>query len=208
MVFNRRRGFTLIELVLVVAVIGVLTTVAIPKFMQYQSRARQSEAKANLKSWYTAESTSFQERGRYLEALGETGYSPTRGNRYQYMFSAACTYEIRAGLTPVTSPLDTCITVDQWKFPGMPLAPPPNAGPFTYSGSVPDPGDPAGLAGSCPNCSIRALAAGNIDNEAKGIDTWVIATKDGVLNTAGCGNTDTHAPAGMPFNTFNDVECD
>lgn len=205
---NRPRGFTIIELVIVVTIIGILATVAVPKFVQYQSRARQAEAKANLRSWYNAESAVFQERGTYLEVMGETGYSPSRGNRYQYMFSSACQYEVRAGLAPVSSSADNCVTVDQFKFPGMPLAPVPNAGPFTYSGSAPDPGDPAGLRGACPNCSIRALAAGNIDNEANGVDTWVLTTKDGVINTAGCGNSETHVPAGIPFNTYNDVDCD
>lgn len=208
MVRKVRRGFTLVELIIVVTVIGILASVALPRFMQYQARARQSEAKANLKSWYNAESSVFQERGSYFETIAETGYSPGRANRYQYVFSSACTYEVRAGLNPTSTPADTCVTVDQWTFSGSALTPPPNMGPFTYSGSQADPGNPAGLGGVCPSCAIRAVAAGNIDNEASGIDTWVLSTKDGVINIAGCGNSDTAAPSGMPFNTYNDVDCD
>jgi len=208
MVSKKRRGFTIIELVIVLTIIGVLSSVAVPVFIQYQARARQAEAKAELKSWYNAEASVFAERGNYFETLADSGFSVGRGNRYQYMFSASCSYEIRAGLNPTSTPNDSCVTVDQFRFPGLALAPTPIDGTFVYSGAVPDPGNPAGLVGSCPNCAIRGMAAGNIDNESVGVDTWVISSKDGKVSTAGCGTTDTAAPAGTPFNTFNDATCD
>jgi prepilin-type N-terminal cleavage/methylation domain-containing protein len=42
---SRFPGFTLIELTLVMAIIGLLVAIAVPNFMKYQSRTRQSEAK-------------------------------------------------------------------------------------------------------------------------------------------------------------------
>jgi type IV pilus assembly protein PilA len=76
------RGFTLIELMIVVAIIGILAAIAIPNFMKFQARARQSEAKANLKGIFTAKKARFAEQGYY--ACGFCGFSPEEGNRYTY----------------------------------------------------------------------------------------------------------------------------
>src|SRR5260370_28074052 len=111
MVSNRRRGFTLIELVIVMGIIGVLSSVALPIFFQYQSRARQAEAKAQLKSWYNTEASVFAERGNYFETMADSGFVPGRGNRYQYLFSSSCSYAIRARMNPPIPPLDSCATV-------------------------------------------------------------------------------------------------
>lgn len=50
---NRRQGFSLVELMIVVAIIGILAALAIPRFQQFQSKSRQAEARSNLAHIYT-----------------------------------------------------------------------------------------------------------------------------------------------------------
>ena len=50
---GRREGFSLVELMIVVAIIGILAALAIPRFQQFQSKSRQAEARSNLAHIYT-----------------------------------------------------------------------------------------------------------------------------------------------------------
>ena len=60
---RKQEGFTLIELMIVVAIIGILAAIAIPNFIQYQMRSRTSEAKTNLSAVKTA-NLAFQAENR------------------------------------------------------------------------------------------------------------------------------------------------
>ena len=65
---RREEGFTLVELMIVVAIIGVLTSVAIPSFMDYQARSRRSEAFANLSAVARVQKTYQATNGEYYDS--------------------------------------------------------------------------------------------------------------------------------------------
>ena len=52
---NNQKGFTLIELMIVVAIIGILAAIAIPNFLKYQLKSKTAEAKTNLGAIKTCE---------------------------------------------------------------------------------------------------------------------------------------------------------
>jgi type IV pilus assembly protein PilA len=77
-----QKGFTLIELMIVVAIIGILAAIAIPNFLQYQMKSRQSEAKTNLMAIKTSEVSWQGERGCYLTvAAAPTTLPPAAGTK-------------------------------------------------------------------------------------------------------------------------------
>jgi prepilin-type N-terminal cleavage/methylation domain-containing protein len=65
---RRGGGFTLVELMVVVALIGVLTAVAIPNFLAYQARSRRSEAFANLSAIGRVQKTFYATKGEFFDS--------------------------------------------------------------------------------------------------------------------------------------------
>ena len=70
---HRRAGFTLIELMIVVAIIGILASIAVPRFLGMQLRAKRSEVFANLQGIATAQNAHRE----LYETYRATAWSPT-----------------------------------------------------------------------------------------------------------------------------------
>jgi len=82
-------GFTLIELMIVVAIIGILAAIAIPNFLRYQAQARQSEAKTNLSGIFVAETTYYGEQSSF-GTFNQVGFTLVgSANRYTYRSGGA-----------------------------------------------------------------------------------------------------------------------
>jgi type IV pilus assembly protein PilA len=80
---RKQEGFTLIELMIVVAIIGILAAIAIPNFLQYQMKSRQSEAKTNLMAIKTSEVSWQGERGCFLVVAPAPAIAPAGGTKTQ-----------------------------------------------------------------------------------------------------------------------------
>lgn len=73
-------GFTLVELMVVVAIIGILSAIAVPNFKKYQAKSKQSEAKIQLAAVYSAEVGTSADWDTYATCLTLMGYeTPPRG---------------------------------------------------------------------------------------------------------------------------------
>ena len=72
---NRASGFTLVELMIVVAIIGVLASIAIPSFNNYQLTSKRAEAYANLSSLAKAQKAYFAEYNDFISAEPEPWFT-------------------------------------------------------------------------------------------------------------------------------------
>lgn len=83
---KKSKGFTLVELMVVIVIIGILAALAIPKLLGATSKAKLSEFKSVLKSVYTLEETHLQEAGAYTTDSAAIGFS-TPGGKANFAYA-------------------------------------------------------------------------------------------------------------------------
>jgi len=82
------KGFTLIELIIVVVIIGILASIAIPKFGNTKEKAYVAGMKADLRNLVTAQEAYFAEYITYAGALSSLEYNVSTGNTLSLVSSS------------------------------------------------------------------------------------------------------------------------
>jgi type IV pilus assembly protein PilA len=200
----KKKGFTLVELMIVVAIIGILAAIAIPNFIKFQARSKQSEPKANLKALFTAQRAYFSEKDSYNSTVGDIGFNPERGNRY-FLATGCATLTQRTVAQESSTTGDCGFAVDVFK--GY-LA--------ITTGSIANATESAATAGAgtcglaTTGCVVlgntgafAGIAAGNVDNDSV-IDNWLVSSMSMVIAASALSEQQNNGP-GVPANNINDV---
>jgi type IV pilus assembly protein PilA len=100
-------GFTLIELMIVVAIIGILAAIAIPNFLRYQAQSRQAEARTNLSGIFVAETAFYGEQSRFSN-FNDIGFALAgTSNRYTYRTHGTNTAGVDQGVAVINAGIGT-----------------------------------------------------------------------------------------------------
>ena len=113
-----RSGFTLIELLIVVVIIGILASIAIPKFANTKGKARLAAIKSDLKNLATAQEAYMFDNGVYADAIGKLNFATSGGVTVSISEATAGGWSGKS-THPLSAPLECALYVGT----AAPLAP-------------------------------------------------------------------------------------
>jgi type IV pilus assembly protein PilA len=178
-IFNKK-GFSMIELMVVVAIIGVLAAIGIPQYSKFQAKARQSEAKLSLAALFTAEESFRQEWNQFSVSLVNIGFS-VQGSRLRYVTGFVASSACAGYSTTGGAPAETTAASFTWSD-GTSV----NTSGATWAVGTPD--KPTGAGGSCAQTSFVGVSYGTpassaVNPGATGGDTWTVDQSKLISNT-------------------------
>ena len=113
---KKEKGFTLVELMVVIIIVGILAAVAIPKFLDASNKAKASEFPTQLSAIYTGENAYSAERGSFVTDFGMLRDSAgvdiaTSTKWFTYSAASAASTAFTAKAT-VNTVFGTCVATD------------------------------------------------------------------------------------------------
>ncbi len=168
---GNQKGFSLIELMIVVAIIGILSAIAIPNYQRFQRKARQSEARSMLSGYYTAAKASMAEYGTNPGNFPVIGFQPE--GQLTYRLTAADGPDPVPAVAAndnacIVTTAATCAAAFQVWTENANFAAAPITGVAANGG--------AGVA------TFTTVASANLGNGAADADTWTVDQAKAFVN--------------------------